>query len=77
VACEYSALIETFVSTVRVRHPRLGEATMSTVDYDPATCGPIIEGPTAPPLVQGRADPPNFDPKRDTPVYASSSVVQP
>jgi hypothetical protein len=38
---------------------------MNAHSYDPATCGPIIEGRTQPPVQPGYSDPPLKDPKRD------------
>jgi hypothetical protein len=62
MAGEYNANVTEFIPTVTVQHPRLGRVKMNAASYDPATCGPIIEGPTTPPLKPGHADPPNFDP---------------
>jgi hypothetical protein len=48
MAGEYNANITEFISTVLVEHPRLGKVRMNAASYDPATCGEIVEGPTAP-----------------------------
>jgi hypothetical protein len=65
MAGEYNANIERFVSTVVVRHPRLGIVRMDTSDYDPAICGEILESATVPPNTPGHADAPNKDPHFD------------
>jgi hypothetical protein len=45
MAGEYNANIREFISTVLVNHPRLGIVKMNADSYNPATCGPIVEGP--------------------------------
>jgi hypothetical protein len=51
-----------FCSTMVIDHPRLGRVRMNSADYDAATCGPVIDGPTMPPVSMGEANPPNKNP---------------
>jgi hypothetical protein len=54
-----------FVSVVIFDHPRLGRVRMNAADYDPATCGEIVEPATLPPVEPGKSDPVNKDPRID------------
>jgi hypothetical protein len=52
-----------FVSTVTVRHPRLGVVRLNTASYVAAKHGQLLSELTQPPVPVGVTDPPLKDPK--------------